>query len=97
LQQNALGPEAAGPPVAVGAFGSDTAARAAALEDTTVRIQKSRVFSTNGDGDDDGRLQMLYLVRSGPAARALAYFRISSLAAVISTAGDNPSSIDDHG
>jgi len=97
LQQNALGPEAAGPPVAVGAFGSDTAARAAALEDTTVGIQKRRVFSTNRDGDDNGRLEMLYLVRSGPAARALAYFRISPLTAVVFSAGDDPSSVDHRG
>ena len=97
LQQNALGPEAAGPPVPVGAFGSDTAARAAALEDTTVGIQKCRVFSTNRDGDDNGRLQMMYLTGSGPAARALAYFCISSLSAIVFSAGDDPSFIDDHG
>jgi len=97
LQQDALGPEAAGPPVALRIFAPLAAARAAALLDNTVRIQKSRVLPTNRDGDDNGRLEMLDTLCRGPAARALAYFRISSLSAIISAAGDDPSSIDHRG
>ena len=96
LQQNALGPEAAGPPVAVGAFGSDTAARAAALEDTPVGIQKRRVLGARRHSNNNGRLQMLDTLRRGPAARALADFRISPLTAVVFSAGDDPSLVYDH-
>ena len=61
------------------------------------RIQKRRVLPTNRHGDDDGRLQMMYLTGSGPAARALADRGVAALAAVIFAAGDDPSSIDHHG
>ena len=97
FEQNAFGPEAAGSPVALRIFAPLAAARAAALQETPVGIQKCRVLSTNRDGDDNGRLQMMYLTGSGPAARALAYFRISPLSSVIFPAGYNSSSIDDHG
>jgi hypothetical protein len=78
-------------------FAPLAAARAAALQEAPVGIQKRRVLPTNRDGDDNGRLQMLYLVRSGPAARALADRGVAALAAVVSAAGDDPSSIDHHG
>ena len=74
FEQNALGPEAAGPPVALRIFAPLAAARAAALLDDPVRIQKNRVLPTNRDGNNNGRLQMLHTLCCGPAARALAIF-----------------------